>query len=115
MDGKPETVPEIPKQELETSLTGAHVTLQDHIDLLKNYNEKLFALLSSNLGNLKEGQRTVIAYQKAWVDQYAEKESGGDPDKKAEISYKMNKLVDDILMGEILSGNQTGSGKQSKG
>jgi hypothetical protein len=103
------------QQKPSDPLTGAHVTLQDYITLLKDYNEKLFYLLSSNLGNLKEGQRTMIAYQKAWVDYAAELESKGDPDKKAEIRYKMNKSVDDILSNDSLSDIQVGSGKRGKG
>lgn len=95
-------------------LTGAHVTLQDHINLLKDYNEKLFTLLNSSLGSLQEGQRAAIAYQKAWVDHIAEKESGGDPDKKEDLKYKFGKLVDDILSGAVVSGIQTGTGKRSK-
>lgn len=98
----------------DTPLTGAHVTLQDHIDLLKDYNEKLFALLSSNLGNLQEGQRIMIAYQKAWVDHAAQQESGDDPDRKEEIKYRFGKLVDDILSRGSLSGSQTESGKTGK-
>lgn len=110
------------RQKPTDPLTGAHVTLQDYIDKqeqriaeLKRDKDMLYALLNSNLVSLKEGQQIMIAYQKAWVDYAAELESKGDPDKKAEISYKMNKLVDDILMGEVLSGNQTGSGRQHKG
>lgn len=102
-------------QKLADVLTGAHVTLQDHIDLLKEYNDRLYYLLSSNLGNLQEGQRTMIAYQKAWIDEYSEKESAGDPDKIAEIAYRMGKRVDDILSGDSLSGIQTGSDTKGKG
>lgn len=97
-----------------TLLTGAHVTLQDYINEIKTQRDMFYALLSSNLGSLQEGQRTLIAYQKAWVDQFAEKESKGDPNKKAEIMYRVNKLVDDILSASSLSGTQTGSGKRSR-
>lgn len=96
-------------------LAGAQVTLQDYIDLLKDYNEKLFALLSSSLGNLSEGQRIMIAYQKAWVDHAAEVESSGDADRKEEIKYRFGKLVDDILSNDSLSDIQVGSGKRGKG
>lgn len=96
-------------------LTGAVPTLQDYINEIKAQRDMFYALLSSNLGNLQEGQRTLLAYQKAWVDQFAEKESRGDPDKKAEIMYRVNKLVDDILTDVSLSGTQTGIGTRSRG
>lgn len=119
MAGKVETAPE-PNGKLETPaagtpLTGAAPTLQDYINEIKAQRDMFYALLSSNLGNLQEGQRTLLAYQKAWVDQFAEKESRGDPDKKAEIMYRVNKLVDDILTDVSLSGTQTGIGTRSRG
>lgn len=97
-----------------TLLTGAHVTLQDHIDLLRDYNEKLFALLSSNLGKLYDGQQVMIAYQKAWVDYEAEKASAGDLQRKDEIKYKMSTLVDEQLHGDSSTYSQSGSGKRRK-
>lgn len=103
-------------------LTGAHVTLQDYIDKqeqriaeLKRDKDMLYALLNSNLVSLKEGQQIMIAYQKAWVDHVAERESKGDQRKKEEIAYKMGKLVDDILMGDSYTGTHVESGKHHKG
>lgn len=103
------------QMDTNTPLTGAVPTLQDYINEIKAQRDMFYALLSSNLGNLQEGQRTLLAYQKAWVDQFAEKESRGDPDKKAEIMYRVNKLVDDILTDVSLSGTQTGIGTRSRG
>lgn len=110
------------RQKPTDPLTGAHVTLQDYIDKqeqriaeLKRDKDMLYALLNSNLVSLKEGQQIMIAYQKAWVDHVAERESKGDQRKKEEIAYKMGKLVDDILMGDSYTGTHVESGKHHKG
>lgn len=114
LDEKPSNGAEQGAKPSEVILTGAHVTLQDHIDLLKDYNNKLFALLNSNLGTLLDKQETAIAYQKAWVHYEAEKASGGDPGKKEEIMNKMRIILDEQKFGGALSGNQSETGKHRK-
>lgn len=69
------------RQKPTDPLTGAHVTLQDHIDLLKDYNEKLFALLSSNLGSLKEGQQELLSNLKDVADKLDEADQSARTDR----------------------------------
>lgn len=90
------------------------VTLKDYIDLLKNTNDKLLTILSSTLGEIHEDSRYALAYQKAWVKYEAEKVSGGNRKKEAEIRYKMSKLVDDEIMFGEEAGNYDETHKQSK-
>lgn len=81
------------------------ITLQDYINLLHRENERLFTILNSALGRISEDSHTGLAYQKAWVKYEAERASGGDKQKEAEIRYKMSKLVDDELRIDDESGN----------
>lgn len=81
------------------------VTLKDYIDLLKYTNDRLFATLNSTLGQIHNDQQVALAYQKAWVEYEAEKESAGDESKKKKLMYKMGKLVDGKLKGKPSEGN----------
>jgi transcriptional regulator with XRE-family HTH domain len=56
-------------------------------------NDRLMALLESNLGMLHIEARIGLAYQKAWVEYEAEKASGGDKKKKKEILDRMDRLI----------------------
>jgi len=67
---------------------------------LKTTNDKLLYILSSTLGQIHEDSRYSVAYQKAWVKYEAERVSGGDKQKEAEVNYKLNKLVDDVIENE---------------
>lgn len=84
---------------------GVKVTLQDYIDLLKDTNDKLFAIVNSTLSQIHEDSRYSVAYQKAWVKYEAERSSGGDKQKEAEVNYKLNKLVDDVIENDDESGS----------
>lgn len=81
------------------------ITLQDYINLLHRENERLFSLLNSTLGQIHFDTRYALAYQKAWVKYEAERASGGDKQKEAEVMYKMSKLVDDEIPSDDESDN----------
>lgn len=104
-----------PLADTSKPLSGATPTLQDYIDDLKRSRDMFYSLLSSSLGNLEKGQKTLIAYQKAWVQYEADRASGGDPDKKAEIMYKMNTLADEYREGEVSIDIHAETGKHRKG
>lgn len=93
------------------STAGLNITLQDYIDLLKTTNERLFNIVNSTLGRIGDDSHTSLAYQKAWVRYEAERSSGGDKQKEAEIRYKMSKLVDDELQTDDESGSPDEIGK----
>lgn len=83
---------------------GVNITLQDYLDLQKQMiqqlnedKEKLYGIINSGLAKISKDQQYALAYQKAWVDREAEKESGGDKQKKNQIKAKMGKLVDGFL------------------
>lgn len=88
------------------SAQGVNITLQDYLDLQKQMiqqlnedKEKLYGIINSGLIRSTDDLDTILAYQKAWVDYTAEKDSGGDKKKKAQVHLKMNKLVDDRKKG----------------
>lgn len=92
-------------------LGNVNITLGDYIDLLKTTNERLFNIVNSTLGRIGDDSHTSLAYQKAWVRYEAERSSGGDKQKEAEIRYKMSKLVDDELQTDDESGSPDEIGK----
>lgn len=56
-------------------------------------NDRLMALLESNLNMLHTEVRVGLAYQKAWVEYEAEKVGKGNEAKQQEVLDKMNRLV----------------------
>lgn len=56
-------------------------------------NDRLMALLESNLNMLHTEVRVGLAYQKAWVEYEAEKAAQGDEKKQQEVLDKMGRLV----------------------
>lgn len=80
------------------------ITLADYIELLQTTNDRLFAIINSTLGQIHEDSRYSLAYQKAWVKYEAERVSGGDKEKEAEVNYKLNKLVDGVIKNDESSG-----------
>lgn len=89
-----------------TLLTGAHITLQDYINELKDSRDRWYSLVNSMLGHIEKDTKAVLAHQKAWVEYEAEKASGGDDDKRDEIMNKMGKLVRGYLLGRASDRNQ---------
>lgn len=90
------------------------ITLQDYLDLQKQMiqqlnedKEKLYGIINSGLAKISKDQQYALAYQKAWVDREAEKESGGDKQKKNQIKAKMGKLVDGFLPPDETGGSQS--------
>lgn len=87
------------------------VTLKDYIDLLRQTNADLVNIINSTLSQIHSDQRAVLAHEKAWVEYEAEKEAGGNEQKKQEIMYKMNTLVHGKLGGKTTKGSPAETGK----
>lgn len=94
------------RQKPTDPLTGAHVTLQDYIDELKDSRDRWYSLVNSMLGHIEKDTKAVLAHQKAWIEYEAEKASGGDDDKRDEIMNKMGKLVRGYLLGRASDRSQ---------
>lgn len=99
---------------LDTLLTGAHVTLQDYINELRNDKAVLYSLANSILDQIKLDTKTALAYQMAWVEHEAERQANGDEQLKRELIHKMNKLVRSYLLGHIAMSSESEMDKKSK-
>lgn len=68
--------------------------------------EQSLNTISSRQDEIIKPVRTGIAYQKLWVETYAEDSSKGDPSKKKAIQLRMGKRVLDLTNQEV--GKDTG-------
>lgn len=89
----------------DTLLTGAHVTLQDYINELKDSRDRWYSIVNSILGHIEKDTKAVLAHQKAWIEYEAEKASGGNDDLKGEIMNKMGKLARGYLLSRASDHN----------
>lgn len=68
-------------------------SLKERIQEQKEMNEKLSTIIQVNLTSILTDTKVSLAYQKAWVEFVAEKDSRGNPAKKEAIILKMGKLI----------------------
>lgn len=92
-----------------TQLTGAQVTLQEHIDLLKQRakelqadKERLFALLESNLGGLSKGQQVIYAFVRSLLQYDVVRASQGNKKKEVELLGSLDRLIEDNLKVDVI-------------
>lgn len=78
---------------------------------LKEDKAFLQEILKTSLARIIEEQGTMLAYQKAWVDQHAEEKANGDQYLEREIKAKMSRRVGEHELGPVNKGTLSAGSK----
>lgn len=74
---------------------------EERIKDLKEDKAFLQEILKTSLARIVEEQGTVLAYQKAWVDQHAEEKANGDSVLETQLRAKMSRRVGEHELGPL--------------